>query len=125
MENTLSIGTKVTLCHYCGSETPYTVTAVKGNRATIQECLLLFRGVRYYDTIADKITENPNGRTKTIYLNKHGRWSVSGDKYYYVSIGEWCYLKEDTNWNCAVTLIQAEFGKTHCVSETLILYSRY
>lgn len=49
------------------------------------------------------------------------------EQYYHLTggIDEWCYLKEDTNWNCAVTLIQADFGKTHCVSETLILYSKY
>ena len=30
---------------------------------TIQECELIFNGPRYYDTIADEIKANPNGRT--------------------------------------------------------------
>lgn len=44
---------------------PYTVIAVDTvkNIVTVQECELVFYGDRYYDTIADEIREDPNGRT--------------------------------------------------------------
>jgi len=44
---------------------PYTVIGVDTihNIVTVQECELIFNGPRYYNTIADSIVENPNGRT--------------------------------------------------------------
>lgn len=52
-------------CWVDGVKRPYTVIAVDTvkNIVTVQECELIFYGDRYYDTIADEIREDPNGRT--------------------------------------------------------------
>ena len=85
------VGEKVTLVHYCGSETPYTVVSVNktGTKCVIRECGLYFSGPRYFDTKADYIYDDLNGRLKNLFANKWGSWSVSKDKYSYVSWGHW------------------------------------
>ena len=58
---------------------PYTVISVKPNEVLVQECKLIFNGPRYYDTIADDIQEDPNGRIVTlIWGPKNGRWQEKG-----------------------------------------------
>ena len=58
--------------------TPYTVIAVKENELTLQECTLVFYGDRYYNTVADEIIPNPNGRImKVRWSEKKKRWQES------------------------------------------------
>ena len=71
---------------------PYTVIAVKGNTCTVQECMLIFNGPRYYCTIADDIRENPHGRVKVLrWSEKKQRWQESpAGSYPEVAVfGEW------------------------------------
>lgn len=63
---------------------PYTVIKVDAlhDIVTVQECELVFYGPRYYDTIADEIRENPNGRTIQLrFANTkkyHEKWVERG-----------------------------------------------
>lgn len=69
-----NIGDHLYLRQYTGNcwvdevKRPYTVIGVSiyHDTVTIQECELVFNGPRYYDTIADEIRENPNGRIMTL-----------------------------------------------------------
>jgi len=92
-KHTPVIGEKVTLVHYCGSATPYTVSWVneKGTKCIIRECALFFESPRYFDSYPDCILDDVDGRQKILYLNKRGSWSVSKDKYSYPSFGKWRY----------------------------------
>ena len=57
---------------------PYTVESVKGNTMVIREAELVFYGARYYDTVADEIRDNPNGKRLTFrYSEKKNRWQES------------------------------------------------
>lgn len=85
------IGDKVTLRGCSGNcwtsmvRDPYTVVGVSKNQVLIQECKLNFNGPRYYDTIADSIEENPNGRILTLtFINRKGyrnKWVHKYDSY--------------------------------------------
>ena len=69
------IGTKVTLYYYTGSETPYTVIGYEKGALLIQECSLYFEGERYFDTVADYIEPNPNGRIRKLHFcPSSGAW---------------------------------------------------
>ena len=57
---------------------PYTVESVKGNVCVIREAKLIFNGPRYYDTLADDIVDDPNGRKMTLrWSEKKQRWQES------------------------------------------------
>lgn len=61
---------------------PYTVIAKKGKRIVIQEARLIFNGVRYFNTLPDRIEADPNGKTKTLrYDSKKNRWVVTPKEY--------------------------------------------
>lgn len=71
---------------------PYTVIAVKGNTCIVQACRLYFAGPRYYDTIADVIREDPEGKTVKLRWNeKRQRWqeSPAGSFPHVATFGEW------------------------------------
>lgn len=81
MAPVIEVGTKLYLRQYTGNywidmvKDPYTVIEAKGNYLIVQECELVFAGPRYYDTVADYIMENPNGRTvKLRWSEKKMRW---------------------------------------------------
>mgnify|MGYP007101832496 CR=1 FL=1 len=63
---------------------PYTVVSVdtKKNIVTVQECELIFNGPRYYDTIADEIKADADGRTLQLrFANAKGyrnKWIEKG-----------------------------------------------
>lgn len=80
---------------------PYTVIGVDKNKhiVTIQECELIFNGPRYYDTLADEIKANPNGRTMQLrFANANGyreKWIEKGrstaDYPLMAVFGQWVY----------------------------------
>lgn len=80
---------------------PYTVISVdvKKNIVTIQECKLIFNGSQYYDTVADSIEANPNGRIKQLrfanakgYRNKWIEVGVRTTDYPEVAVfGRWVH----------------------------------
>lgn len=73
------VGEKVTLENwYCATKTPYTVIRVSKSEIVVQECALFFNGLRYFNSVADYISENPNGRTKILHWSpKRGCWMES------------------------------------------------
>ena len=57
---------------------PYTVESVRGNVCTIRAARPVFNGPRYYDTLADDIVDDPNGRRMTMrWSEKKQRWQES------------------------------------------------
>ena len=80
---------------------PYTVVDVDMRRdvVTIQECKLIFKGPRYYDTVADEIEANPNGRIMQLrfanakgYRNKWIEKGRSTQDYPLVAVfGQWMH----------------------------------
>jgi len=74
---------------------PYTVIGVNTNCIFIQECNLIFNGPRYYDTLADDIVEDKNGRIKQLFWKpKFGCWGTRGretDYPEYATFGRWDY----------------------------------
>lgn len=73
---------------------PYTVDSVKGNTMVIREARLIFRGVRYFDTLPDAIVDDPNGRKLTFrWSEKKQRWqeSPAGSYPRVAEFGEWDY----------------------------------
>ena len=71
---------------------PYTVIEARDNVCIVQACKLIFHGPVYYDTIADDIVENPEGRkVKLRWSEKKHRWQESpADSYPLVAVfGKW------------------------------------
>ena len=67
---------------------PYTVISANGKEVTIQSAKLIFNGPVYYDTIADDIQEDPNGRiVKLHYSRQRGVWQL--DEYTKAVFGRW------------------------------------
>ena len=65
----------VDMCKY-----PYTVIEVTKSNVYIQACKLIFDGPRYYDTVASRIEDDPNGEIlKLNWAPKKGQWQI--DKY--------------------------------------------
>lgn len=86
MRKDANIGDKLYLYTPCSSyyvsmvKNPYTVVSVSktGNECIVQACKLYFAGPCYYDTIADEIREDPNGKLVKLRWNeKRGRWQES------------------------------------------------
>ncbi len=74
---------------------PYTVIKVTPKHVTVQECKLIFNGPRYYDTLPDRIEENPEGRCYDLnWAPKKKRWQIDRYNSGYPQIahfGEWDY----------------------------------
>ena len=73
---------------------PYTVDSVSGNTCIVREARLIFNGVRYYDTLADDIVDDPNGRKiKLRWSEKKQRWQETpAGSYPRVAVfGSWDY----------------------------------
>ena len=80
---------------------PYTVVAVDKVKGIVkvQECELIFNGPRYYDTLADEIKENPDGRIVELrFANAKGykeKWIEKGrstaDYPLTAVFGQWMY----------------------------------
>lgn len=59
---------------------PYTVIGVTKSHVIIQEAKLIFDGPRYYDTVASRIEEDPNGEILQLnWAPKRHRWQI--DRY--------------------------------------------
>lgn len=84
-------GTKLTIVRVTGSETPYTVVGTESGRLRIRECRLEFDGPRYFDTVADRITEGlPGDREKELFWKpKSEGWGEKGNAYSYIRFGKW------------------------------------
>ena len=81
-----AVGTPLYLSQRTGSyyvdmvKHPYTVVGSQKGKLLVQECELVFNGLRYYDTIADEIKPDPNGRILELsWAPKKGKWQI--DKY--------------------------------------------
>ena len=87
------IGTKLTLCYFTGSETPYTVVGVKAGKLVIRRCELIFHGLRYFDTLPDEIREGAPGRDEEelVWRSKSGDWHGKGRYGGWVHWGRWSY----------------------------------
>ena len=58
---------------------PYTVIEVGPSKVVVQECKLIFNGPRYFDTVADDIIPDPNGRVEELTWHpKRGLWGTKG-----------------------------------------------
>lgn len=89
-----SIGAKLTLHYFTGSETPYTVVGMKAGKLVIRRCELVFKdGIRYYDTLPDEIREGgPYEREEElVWRPKRGEWRGKGRYGGWVSWGRWNY----------------------------------
>ena len=74
---------------------PYTVESVNGNVMVIRAALPIFCGPRYYDTLPDRIVDDPNGKRLTFrWSEKHQRWQESpAGSYPRVAVfGEWDFF---------------------------------
>lgn len=76
---------------------PFTVESVSanGNTITIRAARPVFCGVRYYNTMPDRIEDDPNGERKTLkWSEKKQRWQESpAGSYPKVAVfGEWAYF---------------------------------
>ena len=74
---------------------PYTVHAVKGNTITIRAARPVFCGLRYYDTMPDRIEDDPNGALLTFkWSEKKQRWQESpAGSYPRVAVfGKWDFF---------------------------------
>ncbi|MBQ1789867.1 MAG: methyltransferase domain-containing protein [Oscillospiraceae bacterium] len=87
------VGTKATICRiYGGTETPVTVIGRKGQFLLVRDCLLHFDGPRYYDTVADRISEGREGIEQTRELSwKKTGWHEKGKYGGYVDFGRWVH----------------------------------
>lgn len=87
------IGTRLTLCYFTGSETPYTVVGVRAGKLAIRRCELVFHGPRYPDTLPDEIREGaPNkGEEELVWRPKSGDWHGKGRYGGWVRWGRWSY----------------------------------
>ncbi len=66
---------------------PYTVIGQANGKVLIQECELVFKGPRYYDTVADEIRPNPNGTILELsWAPKKERWQIDEYKTGYPSV---------------------------------------
>jgi len=93
------VGDKLYLRQFTGNEwvdmvkRPYTVIEVTPTIVKVQECKLVFNGPRYYDTVADDIIPDLNGRVEELTWHpKRGLWGTKGretDYPEYAIIGEW------------------------------------
>jgi hypothetical protein len=73
---------------------PWTVESVNGNTCVIRAARLVFSGPRYYDTLPDRIVDDPNGKTlKLRWSEKKQRWQESpAGSYPRVAVfGAWDY----------------------------------
>ena len=74
---------------------PYTVSRILGpDKNEVQECEMIFKGPRYYDTLPDEIKENPNGYTKVLRWNeKRQAWCEFPLRDYpqFAVFGNWEY----------------------------------
>ena len=87
------IGTKLTLCHCTGSESPYTVVGIKAGKVIIRACDLVFYGDRYFDTLPDEIHEGAPGNQEEelVWRPKRGDWHGKGRYGGWVKWGRWSY----------------------------------
>lgn len=95
------IGTKLYMYTPCNDmwvsdvRKPYTVVGYAGGKVLVQACKLIFNGPRYYDTLPDRIEENPNGEVVALsWAGKKHRWQYN--KYHdncpeVAVFGEWDY----------------------------------
>lgn len=85
------VGTKATICRaYGGTETPVTVIGRKGQFLLVRDCQLRFDGPRYYDAVADRISEGREGIEQTRELSwKKTGWHEKGKYGGYVDFGRW------------------------------------
>ena len=74
------VGTPLYLANwYCSTKDPYTVIAVESGRVIVQAARCIFYGRRYFNTLADDIVADPNGRVISLnYAPKRGEWKESG-----------------------------------------------
>lgn len=92
-----AIGEKVTLTYCTGSmREPYTVSRIEKGKVVVRKCGMCFFGVRYYDTLPDKIFDDKNGKERTLtWSPKRGRWifkeSPRSRYPWFVSFGTWDY----------------------------------
>ena len=73
---------------------PYTVDSVDGNTCIVRQAKAIFNGAQYYDSLPDKIVDDPYGRRmKLRWSEKKGRWQESpAGGYPRVAVfGEWDY----------------------------------
>ena len=74
---------------------PYTVIEVTPSKVKVQQCRLIFNGPVYYDTVADRIEEDPEGRIEELTWHpKRGLWGTKGreaDYPQYAIMGEWMH----------------------------------
>lgn len=96
-----SVGDKLYLYRPCNRyyveacRDPYTVESVKGNTCIVREARLVFYGPRYFNTLPDKIEDDPNGKRLTLRWNeKRQRWQESpAGSYPLVAVfGAWAYF---------------------------------
>ena len=87
------VGTKLYLSQRTGLmyvdmvRTPYTVIGHARGKLLVQECELVFNGIRYFDTLPDEIKANPNGRILELsWAPKKERWQIDKHKTGYPSI---------------------------------------
>ena len=88
------VGTKLYIENvWTGSKLPYTVDHIEGGSVYVREAKLIFNGERYYDTMPDKIVDNPNGELiKLVWSNKDSEWRpVGSGRDYSVTFGSWEY----------------------------------
>ena len=58
---------------------PYTVVEVTKGIVKVQECLLIFNGPTHFNTMADDIREDKNGRIEELTWHpKRGMWGTKG-----------------------------------------------
>lgn len=74
---------------------PYTVIEVKGNICMVQECKLIFKGIRYFDTLPDRIEEDKNGRVKKL------RWSSKKERWQETPAGSYPQIAHFGSWDYA------------------------
>ena len=65
---------------------PYTVVEVNKGIIKVQKCQLIFNGPRYYNTMADDIKEDKNGKIEELTWKGRDR-----DYPQYAFFGEWDY----------------------------------
>ena len=97
MENKHFIGEHLYLVYpYTGTKNPYTIIGFKGEKIIVQEAECIFPYPRYFDTLPDKIVENPNGEIVTLFQSKSkaykGCWVDKGGSYPHIAVfGRWDY----------------------------------
>lgn len=91
-----AIDEKVTLTHCTGMSEPYTVSRIEKGKVVVRKCGMCFFGVRYFDTLPDKIFDDKNGEEQTLtWSRKWGRWVFKTnprDRYpWFAKFGTWDY----------------------------------